>query len=342
MPASLDRLASAVGERFRVPAMTSARAGLWIAGHRALSAPLVLVGTARLYRARLEGTDVRVLCVGREERFQPFLTQVLAGSAQLRETRRGRFLWSPGRLWPADADLVAVELHSWLAARFRAAGWLVCPEMVRWQGSVSRMPPTKPSKSLRSDLNRIARGGYTLEVTSGSAADWDEFERGMLIPYTRGRFGEEAWIPSAGLMRALKRRGLLHFVRKDGRRVAGACLVCHRDEAWTVLFGTKDGDLALMREGAQAAHYSLAIDWARGLGVRRIDYGPSSAFQLDGIARVKRKWGMSAVRDPLAPLIAIRADPTKPALRRVMERQPFLVLASDGALRAYPDYVAAP
>jgi hypothetical protein len=328
-------LAAAVGERFLVPARTSPLASLWIAAHAVLAFLYVITGSARRYRARVEGTQVRALCVGREDSFRILMTRLFAGRVHVEGSGRRYFLWRPRRFWPMEADLVAVDIHPWLAARFRAAGWLVCPEFVRWQGELSRMPPAEPSKSLDSDLLRIARGGYALEEPVGSVRDWEEFKQGMVIPYAARRFGDEAWIPSSGYQRAVRRKGRLLFVRKDGQRVAGVCVIRSGDEAWVAGLGVRDGDLALMRSGAIAAVYALAIDWVKACGMRRIDFGRTSAFQLDGLARFKRKWGMSPVRDPLSRLIAIRVDPGQPALRQALEREPFLV-ETDGALRGYP------
>ena len=330
-----DRLTATVAERFLVPAITSPRAALWIAGYRALSVPFVTVGTARRYRASLEGEDFPVLCVGRQRRFRALITRLLAGQAQLEETSIGCPLWNPDRFSPTNPGLVAVELHPSLARQFQAAGWLICPESVRWRGSLSQMPPAKRSSSLQSDLKRVRRGRYTLEEAAGSKLDWDEFKRGMVIPYARRRFGEEVWIPSSLLLRDLEARGKLLFVIKEGRRVAGVCVLCNRDQAWIPLLGVKDGDLALMREGALAGLYALTIDWARGIGIRGIDFGRTSAFQLDGLAQFKRKWGMSPVRDPLSHLIAIRVDPAQPALQRALEREPFLIESEDG-LQVFP------
>jgi len=327
-------LVAAVGERFLVPAKTSPRSSLWISAHAVLTLPFLVAGSAWRYRADLAGTRVRVLCIGRDGQFRVLVGRLLDGEGQLESSSRRRMLWKPRRFWPTDADLVALDVHPWLAARFRAAGWLVCPEFVRWKGTLSRMPPSKPSKSLRSDLQRVAKGEYELERSTRSA-DWDEFERGMFIPYAVRRFEENAWIPSSGYLRALKGTGTLLFVRKDGQRVGGACVVRHDDEAWVAAIGVEDGNLALMQGGAVAAIYALTIEWARNHGMRRVDFGRTSAFQRDGIARFKRKWGMSPVPDPLSRLIAIRADPAQPAIRRAMEREPFLI-ETDGALRAYP------
>jgi hypothetical protein len=330
----LDGLSATVGERFRLPAVTSPRAEWWIAAHRALLLPLVSAGTAHRYRAHCDGAGVQVLGVGDRERLEPFLSRLLAG-VQLLGTSGRQLLW-PVERRPEDADLVALDMHPWLAGRFRSAGWLVCPEMVRWVGRLSDMPPAKPSRSLRSDLRRVARGGYILEVTRGTTRDWEVFEREMLLPSVTTRFGEQAWRPSPALMRALRKRGLLHFVKRDGRRLGGACVVRHGDTVWVPLGGIKDGDLDLMREGVDSAHLWLTIEWARRLGMDRLDLGRTSPFCLDGIARYKRKWGMSPVADPLSRQIAIWVRPSNRSLRQALERQPFLVMETDGALRPYP------
>ena len=332
---SLDGLVATVGERFLVPTRTSRLASLWIAAYGALAFPYVSAGTARRYRASVQETEVRVLCVGREDTFRTLLTRLFSGRAQL-EGVDGRYVvWTPRRFWPAEADLVAVAIHPWLSARFRAAGWSVCPEVVRWQGELSRMPPANPSKSLASERGRIAKGGYALEEPGGSKHDWEQFNQGMVVPYATQRFGDEAWIPSRGYLRALQRNGALLFVRKDGERVAGACVLRSGTEAWVAAVGVRDGDVALMRSGALAAAYALTIDWAKASGMVRIDFGRTSSFQLDGIGRYKRKWGMSPVRDPLSRLIAIKVDPGQPALRHALEREPFLAEV-DGALRGLP------
>jgi hypothetical protein len=331
-----DRLTRAVAAPFVVPAMTSPRAGLWVAGYRVLQAPLVTVGSTRRYRAALEWGDVRILCVGRLQRFGPLLTRVFGGRAELEEMCTRWPPWRADRLWPADADLVAAEIHPSLARRLRAAGWLICPELVRYEGALSEIPPSGRNRSLRSDLIRVAEGGFTLCEAPGSKHDWEEFKRAMLVPYARRRFGEQVSMPSPRLLRAVQTHGKLLFVIKDGRRLAGACVLCTGDEVWLAALGVRGGDITLVREGVLAALYALTIDWARGIGMRRINAGRCSAFQRDGIAQYKRKWGLSPVREPLSNLVAIRVDPTSRALRLAMEREPFFVEGEDGRLELYP------
>jgi hypothetical protein len=300
-----------------------------------LHMPFVTVGTARRYRVSLDGGDASVVCVGRQEPFRRLLMRVFGGEAQLEEASPRWPLWSPHRSWPANAALVAVEVHPFFARRFRAAGWLICPERVRWQGSLTEMPPAQPSRSLREDLRRVRARGYTLEVSTGSKHDWTEFEQQMLLPYAQRRFGPEARRPAPGLHREAVARGKLLFLRHQGRRIAGAYVLCNGSEAWFAALGVSGGDVNLMRDGAIAGLYALAIDWARRIGIRRFDASSTFAFERDGLARYKRKWGMSPVREPLTPLIAIRVDPTHEALLLAIEREPFWIESADGGVEIY-------
>lgn len=324
-----------IAASFVVPAKTSPRASLWIAGYRMLHMPFATVGTARRYRVSLDGDDAPVVCVGRQELFRRLLTRVFGGRAQLEEASPGWPLWNPHRSWPPNAALIAVEVHPFFARRFRGAGWLICPERVGWKGPLSEMPPAQPSRSLREDLRRVKARGYTLEVSTGSTHDWTQFEEQMLRPYARRRFGQEARRPAPGLRREPARRGNLLFLRHQGRRIAGMYLLCNGSEAWFVALGVSGGDVSLMRDGAIAGLYALGIDWARRIGMRRFDASSTFAFELDGLARYKRKWGMSPVREPLTPLIAMRLDRAHEALRLAIEREPFWIERPDGGLEIY-------
>lgn len=318
-----------------VRAKTSRRGAVWVAAYRALSLPLVAGGLARRYRVVLDGEHLTVVFVGREQRFRRWMTRVLGGRARLEQVSVKLALWNPSRLWPADAALVAVELHPWLANRFRASGWLICPESIGWQGATPQLPPAGRNTSVQSDLQRVAKGGYELHPATGSKVDWDEFRNEMLVPYAERRFGEDARIPSAALMRHLRARGRLLLVTRAGVRLAGVGVLCSANTVWLTALGVKDGDPALLREGVLAALYVLTIGWARAAGMHRIDFAGAPAFQLDGLTQYKRKWGLSPVVEPLSPLIAARIDPDCQALRRAMEREPFMVQHED-ALELHP------
>jgi hypothetical protein len=198
---------------------------------------------------------------------------------------------------------------------------VVVPDRVRWQAELARLPPPEPSHSLKCDLRKVRGKGYTLEH-AGSAADWDEFTARMLAPHAAARFGDDAWLPSAYLLRRFRTRGRLHFILHDGVRVGGFCSLRCGDTLWLPLTGVRDGDRALVRAGVSAAAYALAFDWARREGCLRVDVGRTSPFLTDGIQQYKRKWGLSAVPDPLAHLAAVWVG--SDAARLAFARQPAL------------------
>lgn len=325
----LSRLLVAAEDRFLVPAIISPRAHLWVGTRDALTLPLLLRGNARAYQASIGDTEVRIVCVGREKRFAELLQRLFPERG---EPAAGgtRLLSGPSPFRNPDTDLVAVTVHPWLASRYRAAGWTIIPDVVRWRGDLASVPPPAPHRSLRSDLRKAERYGYTLEVAR-NPADWYEFYEEMLLPQARNRFGMRGWTPSVHLRRRFATLGTLLFARRDGRRVAGACAV-RRDQQtiWFPLVAVRNGDPILLREAAATAMLSLAFDWARELDFRCLDSGRSSPFLNDGVHASKRKWGLIPTPDPLAHLIAIRANPACEPLRDRLAAEPVLSVDRDG------------
>ena len=75
----------------------------------------------------------------------------------------------------------------------------------------------------------------------------------MLIPYATTRFEQVATLPVPLLLRVLEKRGTLLFLCRGSQRVAGQAVLRNRDQLWLAALGVKDGDLALLREGAPAS-----------------------------------------------------------------------------------------
>lgn len=322
MPGSAARLVAAVEEEFLVPVCTSRHASLWVAGHRALSWPLLRTGEIAMWSAPAGNRTVRVATVGKPKRFAEWLAR-LGAAAQATDVASAAVrrlpLRSPAVLGAAEPDLVLAHIHRWKADRFRQAGWLTVPSAIRWCAPAHQVPPAVPSHSLKSDLRMLDRFGATHEMAD-APADWEEFFAAMVEPEARARFGAEAWIPSARLRRRLVARGTLHFVRKDGVRVAGTCALPTARGVWLPVGGVRHGDAALLRAGAATAAMAATLRWAAAMGFATVDLGRTSPFLDDGVARVKAKWGFRPVPEPLAHLIAVRARPESADARRLLAR----------------------
>jgi len=321
-----------VVELLILAARVSGRPRAVAALHGALAAPRHLRVSTRRLEARMGGDAVRMVCAGRERRFRRLLSG-LGGS----EPGPRVSTLSPRALDALGAEVVAAEIHPLAAGRFRQAGWTVVPELVRWRAPTDRLPGDPPSESLSSDLRKLEAAGFEPEiVTRPGEADWRMLEREMVVPHVRRRFGEDAWIWSSAYMAALRRRSTILFVTREGRRLAGACLLAGRGEVWMALAGVRDGDPGLISEGAQGALYAGTIEHARSSGAGWVDVGCTSANLDDGLARYKRKWGFSPAKDPLSPLIAVRVASGPAGVARAFGSSAMLV-ATEGGLAEVTD-----
>jgi hypothetical protein len=271
------------------------------------------------------GREITVLEIGRATVTEPVCAR-LFGELPAPEYGASHSLRHPAAAAGA-AHLVVAEVHRWLAQRFRRAGWVVVPGHVRWTGDLVQLPPPRMSKSLKDDLRKVRSRGFTLEQAGGEA-DWAEFTARMLSPQATARFGAEAWLPSPYLLRRFRERGQLHFVLHGGTRVAGFCSLRSGESVWLPLSGVHAGDPALLRAGVSAAVYALAFEWARHQGCSRVDMGRTSPFLNDGVQQYKRKWGMTAVPDPLSHLTAVWVG--SDAARLAFAREPVLAEGDQG------------
>jgi hypothetical protein len=271
------------------------------------------------------GREITLLEIGRAKATEPLCAR-LFGELPAPEYGASRSLRDPGAA-AGRAHLVVAEVHRWLAPRFRRAGWVVVPGHVRWEGDLAQLPPPERSRSLKDDLRKVRSRGFTLEQAGGEA-DWDEFTARMLAPHASARFGDGAWLPSPYLKRRIRERGQLHFVRHGEARVGGFCSLHSGGTAWLPLCGVRDGDPALLRAGVSTAVYALGFEWARGQGCTRVDMGRTSPFLHDGVQQYKRKWGLTAVADPLAHLTAVWIG--SDAARLAFAQQPVLAEGERG------------
>lgn len=321
-----QRVTGLLEERFVVQVNSSPRASAWVAAHRAFSLPFYLRSTAHSYVGRRQGRELRMVGVGRPKRFLPLFRRLMDDVQEVGAARRTP--WRPAWVDDPEVDLVVSEIHRWSAPSFRSAGWLTMPDAIRWGGDLAMLPPPAPCRSLREDLKKVRRYQYVLEQST-AWADWEAFYDSMLVPQAVNRFGETGWLPSRPFMRELASRGILHFLSRDGQRVAGSCTVRNGDTAWIPLTGVAHGSTELLHQGVFVALIFKTWEWARTQGCRRIDAGRTAPFMHDGVPRNKHKWGLRPVPDPLSHLVALRVGPS-PELRQAFTAQPVAVETANG------------
>jgi GNAT acetyltransferase-like protein len=323
-------LAAAVEERLVVLAYSSRWSSAAIAAHRGLSLPFQLRGRVRRRWVSLAGAETEVVEIGREKLIEPLCSRLFGALAAPVQERR-RVAWDPAALSQEGAGPVIVEVHRWLAERFRRAGWIIIPHAVRWYGELATLPPRRPSYGLRDNLRKLRKQGFGIEQ-AGDAADWEEFYREMVEPHALVRYGQWAGLPSARLLAKLRRAGTLHIITRGRNRVAGMCTVPWGDTLWMALSGVRHGDGILLQQGAGFAAFALTIEWARAQGYRRLDAGRTPPFLNDGLHQFKRRWGLIPATDPLSHVAAVRV--TSPAVRHAFAMEPVLIQEQSG-LRRY-------
>jgi hypothetical protein len=325
------RLAVRLEEQLLIRVHAATRPGPWVSLYRTLSLPLLLRGDRVQHRALLGGRSWSVVCCGRPKRFQWLLSQ-LFDDVSPAATLPAAATIDPAPFRHPAADLTAVEIHPTVATRFRDAGWIIVPESVRWNravGDPSLSAHGRAARSLRSDLGLIRRHGYTMEE-SWSRADWLDFCEHMLLPYSRGRFGEAAWEPSPGFLRELGSRAHLLYAVRGGRRLAALCVVPAGPRVWAPMLGVRSGCGDPLREGTIAALYKFVLSWAAERGALTVDGGRTRPSLSDSIAWYKAKWGFQPVPDPLSHLVALKFGAGTATIQARLASRRILLERSEG------------
>jgi len=100
----LERLFVKAQAPFFLGARTSPRSNLWVLAYQTLTLPLSLWRHIHHFRATVEGTEIRIVCVGRRKRFRDLLDglfgPVEGGPARRNSTIDG----APARRWSAPGS----------------------------------------------------------------------------------------------------------------------------------------------------------------------------------------------------------------------------------------------
>jgi hypothetical protein len=203
--------------------------------------------------------------------------------------------------WLPGTDLVAVGCSAEQAALLPTRSALVLPYRMHLLAPTADGPDgwrQRMSKSERRWFTTIRRSGsWALEIAAGDAS-FDYFYDRMHLPTMQSRHGERARSESRTTAReCLFRHGLLAFVTRDRRRVAG--MLCRWEPAVRVLtvrmVGVLDGLPEHYDDGAMRTSDHLLLEWAGAHGVRHVDFGGCEPFLSQGTFQWKRKVGPRAV-----------------------------------------------
>lgn len=232
-----------------------------------------------------------------------------------------------------DADMLIAETTPALAPILRRQGFLIVPSQVRFGRSPADLLAAQAAadESLRSDLRRVRRAGYRIELWPYTPAHCVTLYDGYILPHARVRFSEDASpVPFDWLERMFRVGQAVAILAPGAVEPDVVCLTLVRGRTLCVVsIGTRDGDLGVLRAGGLAALYDFVIRSAHERGMRWIDLGRSRPWRKEGVAHFKWKWGYRPMHDHTMTLeYAVKIlRPASAAARRLAEQQ---VIVRDG------------
>nr|WP_042193669.1 GNAT family N-acetyltransferase [Kibdelosporangium sp. MJ126-NF4]CEL20837.1 hypothetical protein [Kibdelosporangium sp. MJ126-NF4]CTQ98358.1 hypothetical protein [Kibdelosporangium sp. MJ126-NF4] len=245
--------------------------------------------------------------------------------------------------WLPDADLVAVAGSPAQIGVLPGEAALMLPFrlhiLARTEDGGDGWRQRMSKSERRWSLQYHKSGEWGLELARDEES-FDFFYDRMHVPTMRTRHGDRARSESRDMAReCLFRRGVLAFVTRDRRRVAG--MLCRWEPGEGLLtvrlVGVLDGRPEHYEDGAMRVSDHLLLEWASDRGVRQVDFGGSEPFLSLGTFQWKRKVGPSAIiaRNHLGSLrLWWHARRDTPAVRDFLVANPVVEVADGHRLRA--------
>jgi hypothetical protein len=244
------------------------------------------------------------------------------------EEHRRKWVWQvlyAGRN-PSRAVTVLDTSLAWLRRFDRGRSyWL--PSWVRTELDLADAEERmRLSDNVRRDVRRIRKNRFDYRVSTDER-DLVDFYQGMYLPYASLRYGKHSIVMSYDEMVGGIRAGWeLLLVRKEGEAVAGQLFAYRNGGVTWWALGVRDGDPALVRQGALAAAYCFGIQHLGVRNARRHDLGGARPFLTDGVLQFKRKWGARITGAHFEPprWFVLRVSDASAAVRRFLHEQPFV------------------
>lgn len=227
--------------------------------------------------------------------------------------------------WRHRVDLVIARVDRFSARRFPADRFLRGPEWVRMTAAVPREGMPFPSSQARRN-ERLAREHRLRWRISHDPHDLATFIERDYRPYTRSRFGEDAFLRPARWFQARYRHGGLIWIERDNEAVAGITYDVRGPSLRRLAFACVRGDAALLRTGAASATYIAGFDIARQMRCDVVDFRNCRPSLGDGLLQVKRSWGGRVVEpDDITHDVLVGWHATTPAVVNFFARWPLVV-----------------
>jgi hypothetical protein len=232
--------------------------------------------------------------------------------------------------WRSRVDLVAARVDRFSAVRFPPERFLCVPEWVRMVASVKTENTFFASSQARRNERLVKKNGLSWRV-SHDPRDLTLFIERDYRPYTRARYGEDAYLRSNGWFFSRYRDGGLVWIESDSEPVAAMLFDVYGRSLRRLAVACVRGDDSLLRTGGMSATYLACFDLARRLGCDEIDFRNCRPYVNDGLLQVKRSWGGRLVEpDDLTHDLLIGWERTTPSVVRFFTESPLVIRKGSG------------
>lgn len=253
----------------------------------------------RHVRARFEGEPVEVRVAVHARELAESLSRALSAGTDPEEAPTS-VAWI--RSVPRGADGGGLFVPSFVAPRLTLG-----PDESAWLRS----------RDARRKVKRAEAMGYEVELTREPSA-LEELHDTMYAPSMRARHGDEAFLRSRAYLAAGLRRGSLLFLRRDGRRIAGALNVRHGVERGVLEHwagGVRDADVGLVEEGADVALLWESARLAAREGYGALGLTQARPFLTNGLTAFKARFATELTAEDIwSHHLELRAQAMCPAL----------------------------
>lgn len=193
-----------------------------------------------------------------------------------------------------SADLTIAHMDNFSARLFFGADYLAVPE---WIGATLETPEdindlARGNVSLKADVRIVRRNNLLPEITH-LEEDFEAYYHTMYVPFTLKRHGKQAVVHDFYRIRRIFRLGGLIRVIQNGQPIAGVIYQRKNQTFRILILGTVNGKYSPVKAGAIAALYLFAIEHAKKMGCKLIDFGACRPSLNDGLLLYKKKWRMN-------------------------------------------------
>lgn len=188
-------------------------------------------------------------------------------------------------------------------------------------------------KSLRKDLNRMARDyDYTYKIAKHDE-EFELFWNDIYLPTINQRHGEYASSTKKEKAYQHFKSGVLMLVSRGGQVVSAKLCQPAGDTIMLMHKGVLHADRDLMEDRALLAADYFLLKWANEQGFQTCNFLGSDPFLNDGIFQYKRKWGTRVIHPPEVRNYSwTKIVRLTPAVRYLLETSAFITVDKDETL----------